>query len=83
MKIVKKLQLTPGGALEKHILKSKFDFKYENITADGQTILFDLIGSAVITHDEHNKLVLDQGQYVKTNQVEFNPFTKSIDYVFD
>lgn len=83
MKKVKKLQLTPGGASEKHILKSKTDFQYENVTKDGQAIFFELLNPAVITHDEHNKLVLDQGQYVKTNQVEFNPFTKNIDYVFD
>lgn len=83
MKKVKKLQLTPGGAPEKHILKSKSDFEYKNVTPDGQAILFELKNPAVITHDEHDKIVLDQGTYVKTNQVEFNPFTKRIDYVFD
>lgn len=83
MKKVKKLQLTPGGAPEKHILKSKSDFEYKNVTQDGQSILFELRNPAVITHDEHDKIVLDQGVYVKNNQVEFNPFTKSIDYVFD
>jgi len=83
MRKINKLQLTPGGAPEKHILKSKTDFQYASITPDGQSILFELKNPAVITHDEHDKIVLDQGVYVKTNQVEFNPFTKRIDYVFD
>ena len=78
-----KLQLTPGGEPQKHIMKSSRAFGY-TVLADGQQ--FELyVGSeaAVIEHDEHAKMVLYKGQYRKTNQMEFDPFNNTVSYIFD
>jgi len=56
-----KLQLTPGGEPQKHLMTSKSSFGY---TPSEDQQQFDLyIGStiAVIEHDEHSKMVLDKG----------------------
>lgn len=84
----KELLLTPGGADNKHIMTSKSYIDYrsmadESMKDDKQLIYFVIKDSAVIEHDEHAKVVLSKGKYVKSNQVEFNPFDNSVSYVFD
>lgn len=81
---IKKLKLTPGGAENKHIMTSKKGIKYEVVPqTGGQSIMFSLNDWATIDHDEHDKIVLEKGEYAKTNQMEYNPFTKTISYVYD
>jgi hypothetical protein len=76
-----KLQLTPGGAPEKHIMHSDKPFGYKTKTE--QSINLIVKNSATITHDEHGKMVLEPGTYSKTNQMEFDPFQNTVSYVFD
>lgn len=38
---------------------------------------------AVVTHEEHDRIVLDRGTFYKTNQVEYNPFDNTVSRVFD
>jgi hypothetical protein len=45
--------------------------------------MFIVHDKAVVTHEEHDKIVLDKGTFYKTNQVEFNPFDNTISRVFD
>jgi hypothetical protein len=77
------IQLTPGGDPEKHIMTSDKNIEVANISEDGQIIKFTVESTAVITHDEHDKIVLEKGTYYKTNQMEFNPFTNTVSYIFD
>ena len=81
----KELLLTPGGASNKHVMKSSNHyFEYRNLSEDGQLIELNILkGEVTITHDEHDKVVLTKGHYVKANQVEFDPFENTVSYVFD
>jgi hypothetical protein len=83
MTTTKSLKLTPNGADMKHIMSSNNSFKYENISEDGQAIKLVVTDKAVISHDEHAKIVLEKGTYYKFNQVEFDPFNNTVSYVFD
>jgi hypothetical protein len=78
----KSLVLTPGGESSKHLLVCEKNIEY-NTVGDDQTIHFEIMDTAVIKHTEHGHMHLEPGRYVKTNQVEFNPFTNTVSYVFD
>ena len=80
-KKTKKLVLGEGEVIgHKHVLESKADITYER-TSDH--IKFMLNGLGVLTHDEHDRMVFEKGTYYSCNQVEFNPFSKTIERVFD
>jgi hypothetical protein len=49
----------------------------------GEAITFLLQKTGVITHEEHDRIVLDPGKYHKTNQVEYDPFNQTVSRVFD
>ena len=77
----KRLVLVEGEvAGHKHVLESKSDITYERTT---DNIKFMLNGLGVLTHDEHDRMVFEKGTYYSFNQVEFNPFSKTIERVFD
>lgn len=64
------------------------DSKLESMTSDEiatmENLIFEVIGgNAVISHDEHDELVLDEGTWLRSFQVEYNPFKKMIDKVRD
>lgn len=49
-----------------------------------ENLIFEVIGgNAVISHDEHYELVLDEGIWQRSFQVEYNPFSKMVDKVRD
>jgi hypothetical protein len=50
---------------------------------ENNAVMFIVHDKAVVTHEEHDKIVLDKGTFYKTNQVEFNPFDNTISRVFD
>jgi hypothetical protein len=50
---------------------------------DRENIYFEIKGSAVIMHEEHGPITLDEGIYVRTVQRQFNPFTKALEKVRD
>ena len=77
----KRLVLGEGEVVgDKHVLESKSDISYERTT---DNIKFMLNGLGVLTHDEHDRMVFEKGTYYSFNQVEFNPFSKTIERVFD
>lgn len=39
-----------------------------------EPVLFEVINKAVLTHEEHDTIVLNKGVYLKVNQVEYDPF---------
>lgn len=79
----KKLQLTPGGAPEKHIMTADTDFGFKEKSNTGQEIDLIVKKPATISHDEHGTIVLEPGKYSKTNQMEFDPFNNTVSYIFD
>ena len=82
--LVNKLHLTPGGEKQKHMMHSnKKDIVILETSSDKQTIKFEVKSDALIFHDEHGTIKLDEGTYEKTNQVEFDPFNNTVAYVFD
>ena len=68
------------GEIKKHVLNSKNSISY---TRNRQSIDFELKALGVLTHDEHAKMIFEQGQYRSYNQVEFNPFDQTVQRVFD
>lgn len=81
MQKAKRIVLGEGEIIgHKHILESKSDISYEQ-TNDGITFMLNNMG--ILTHDEHDKMVFEAGNYRSYNQVEFNPFDQTIQRVFD
>lgn len=85
----KRIVLGEGEVVgHKHVLES---LKAISFTENGETdswnsipsIDFLLEGTGVLTHDEHDRMVFESGNYVSYNQVEFNPFDQTISRVFD
>ncbi|MCU0393142.1 MAG: hypothetical protein MUE81_18680 [Thermoflexibacter sp.] len=46
-------------------------------------ITFKVLDRAVLTHEEHERIVLDKGTYLKVTQVEYNPFDNMIQWIRD
>jgi len=77
----KRLVLGEGETIgHKHVLESSKDISYEK--PDDSIRLF-LSGMGILTHDEHDRIVLDLGRYRSYNQVEFNPMDGTVNRVFD
>jgi hypothetical protein len=67
---------------------SSNDKNINEMTADEiatmENLIFEVIGgNAVITHDEHDIIKLDEGLWLRSFQVEFNPFKEMVDKVRD
>lgn len=81
MKKAKRIVLGEGEIIgHKHILESNSDISYQE---NSESIDFELKALGVLTHDEHAKMVFEQGKYRSYNQVEFNPFDQTVNRVFD
>ena len=48
-----------------------------------ENIFFEVKGSAVIMHEEHGPITLEEGVYLRTVQRQYNPFTKVLEKVRD
>jgi hypothetical protein len=82
MKKAKRIVLGEGEIFgHKHILECATDIEFTEPT-NGR-LEFELKGTGILTHDEHAKMIFDQGSYVSYHQVELNPFTNSIERVYD
>lgn len=81
MEKAKRIVLGEGEIVgHKHILESKSDISYEKTD---KSISFMLKSMGILTHDEHDRMVFEPGNYKSYNQVEFNPFDGSVQRVFD
>jgi hypothetical protein len=80
-KKAKRIVLGEGEvAGHKHILESDTNINYND---SGETITFMLNSMGILTHDEHDRMVFEPGNYRSYNQVEFNPFDQTVQRVFD
>lgn len=64
----------------KHILESDKDIEFTQ-TEDSITFMLNAMG--ILTHDEHDRMVFEPGEYRSYNQVELNPFDNTVSRVFD
>ena len=48
-----------------------------------EPVLFEVKNQAVLTHEEHDTIVLEKGVYLKVNQVEYDPFNNLITTIRD
>lgn len=69
------------GILHKHIMESPKPMEYER-TGDSLRML--LKDTGVLTHDEHDRMVIQKGAKVRSyHQVEYNPHNGRSQRVFD
>ena len=77
----KRLVLGEGETIgHKHVLESKKEFAYSRATDSLSIMLADM---GVLTHDEHDRIVLPAGKFRSYHQVEFNPMNNRINRIFD
>lgn len=50
---------------------------------DRENIFFEVKGKAVILHEEHGPITLEEGFYLRTVQRQYNPFSKALERVRD
>jgi deoxyribodipyrimidine photolyase len=82
LKKTKKLVLALGESTHTHIMHCEKEIEYD-LDQNTEAIKFVLRERGIITHEEHDRIVLEPGAYVKTNQVEFDPFNQTVSRVFD
>lgn len=75
------LKLALGEGSNTHILHSEKEIQ-STLNPDDE-IEFLLKGTGVVLHEEHDRIVLDKGKYVKYPQMEYNPFIQRMNRVFD
>lgn len=76
----KKVVLALGESTNTHILSCEKEVEYEQ---EGLNIDMLLKDTGVITHEEHDTILLPPGDYSKVNQMEFNPLDQTLNAVFD
>lgn len=81
LKKTKRLVLGEGETIgHKHVLESEKEIEYEQTPDHIKYMLAEL---GVLTHDEHDRIVMTPGVYRSYNQVEFNPMDGTVNRVFD
>ena len=77
----KRLVLGEGEMIgHKHVLECDSDMEVEK-TETSIRIMLRKMG--IVTHDEHDRIVLKAAKHRSYNQVEFNPMDGSVNRVFD
>lgn len=82
-----KLALALGRTGNGHVLTSisgKKSIEWtERQMRETNLVQFRLSERAILQHPEHAPIVLEPGVYTRTLQVEFNPFDRTVGYIFD
>ncbi len=82
--IQKKEQLILAeGEVTGHLHKLEGDFDVLDYKPMGGDVKFVVNTTALLTHEEHDRILLDSGVYLKVSQVEYNPFTDLVKRVVD
>jgi hypothetical protein len=77
----KRVVLATGEGAHTHAVSSATNIDFSHMGE--RAMMFELKAQAVVTHDEHDRIVLEPGKYYKTNQVEFDPFNQRVAWVYD
>jgi hypothetical protein len=65
-----------------HRLKGGIEVMEKKGSAEGE-LYFRISDKAVLSHEEHDRMVLDAGMYLKVSQVEYDPFADLLRRVLD
>lgn len=77
----KKLVLALGESTHTHVMESKKPIEWTEKANEEIDFILQELG--IITHEEHNKIVLKAGVYRKYPQMEYDPFQNEMRFVFD
>ena len=72
-----------NSTIIEHHQVSGYDTTELRDLVERENIFFEVKGSAVIMHEEHGPITLDEGVYLRTVQRQYNPFTKVLEKVRD
>lgn len=79
--ITRRLVLGEGETIgHKHVLAAKTDLEY---TRHSECIRMVLKSVGILTHDEHDRMVLPVGTHRSYHQVEYNPMDETVNRIFD
>jgi hypothetical protein len=76
------LALDNSTIIEHHNVSGYDSAEIKDLTAR-ENIFFEIKGTAVIMHEEHGPITLEEGVYLRTVQRQYNPFTKALEKVRD
>jgi hypothetical protein len=77
----KRIVLGEGETIgHKHVLDSIKQIEFDK---DDDSIKIILNDVGILTHDEHDLMILEPGKYRSYHQVEFNPMDGTTNNVFD
>lgn len=87
-KKVKSLILQRGEGVHVHVLNAKGNSSIEvkpQKALDNIEDAFEFLlsGTGVVTHEEHDRIVLDKGTVIKYPQQEYDPFNQVMRNVYD
>lgn len=87
-KITKELVLVKGiNHRNSHVLKAIGDayivYEESDILSEDRISFIVKNGKVKLVHPEHGTLFLDEGIYTMYRQVEYNPFTRKNEFVYD
>jgi len=71
------------GEMTGHAHRLGGDFEVFEHQENDSEFIFKVNNRGFITHEEHDLIVLEEGYYLKTSQVEYNPFEDLIVKVLD
>jgi len=80
---IKDLVLTGTNPAKHKLSSSRGTVTFQESVSDSEIIKFTVSAKSIVEHDEHDKLILSKGTYYKVNQMELDPFTNTMAYVFD
>jgi hypothetical protein len=76
------IALDDSVIIEHHNISGYDSMEIKDLT-DRENIFFEVKGSAVVLHEEHGPITLEEGLYLRTVQRQYNPFSKALERVRD
>ncbi|GIV43846.1 MAG: hypothetical protein KatS3mg035_0969 [Bacteroidia bacterium] len=76
------IALDDSQVIEHHNVSGYDSMEIQKLV-ERENIYFEVKGQAVIMHEEHEPIILEEGFYVRTVQRQYNPFSKALEKVRD
>lgn len=81
--VVSKETILEHGEVTGHAHRLTGEIEILEEKASQKEMTFKVLDKAVLTHEEHERIVLEKGIYLKVSQVEYNPFENAIRWISD
>ena len=81
--VVSKETILEHGEVTGHAHRLSGEIEILEERKEQKEMIFNVLDRAVLTHEEHNRIVLERGTYLKVSQVEYNPFEDAIRWIRD